>query len=91
MLAFEWNALRVGDRVAVHDDAAPHLSLGGGVVALVRTQRPAVNDVGIRLDAPGSGIVRPSRHAVHLVPVRRSGCWRCDESGSAPGDPAVPT
>lgn len=82
MLPFQWNSLRVGDRVAVHDDADPALELGYGVVCVVQTRWRAVNEVGVRLDEPGAAIMRPRRHAVHLLPLDRRDCWRC-ESGDA--------
>ena len=79
MLVFQWNALRVGDRVAVHDDLAPDFELSEGVVRSVRTWEGAANEVGIRLEGQTSGMLRPRRHAVHLLPIdERFPCWRCD-------------
>jgi len=78
MLPFQWNALRTGDRVMVHDDTAPGLDTSDGVVAIVESRRGFDNDVGIRLDSTGM-VVRPRRHAVHQLPNdRRFTCWRCD-------------
>lgn len=75
MLIFQWNALRVGDRVLVHDDLAADLGLREGVVRLVEVREGAANVVGIQL---GRGRVsRPRRHAVHLIPIDRESCWRC--------------
>lgn len=79
MLRFEWNALRPGDHVAVHDDADSSFALHDGVVTLVQTA-PRANDVAVHLDHAGSGpaVVRPRRMAVHLLPIDRSEpCWRC--------------
>jgi hypothetical protein len=77
MLLFEWNALRVGERVAVHDDASPDLELREGTVRLIQTRAGSSNEVAIRLDA-GSSTVLPRRHAVHLLPLDpRTTCWRC--------------
>jgi hypothetical protein len=78
MLLFQWNALRVGDHVLVHDDLDPDLELRDGVVTLVDTRRGGANDVGIRIGATGA-VQRPRRHAVHLTPLdERYSCWRCD-------------
>jgi hypothetical protein len=88
MLTFQWNALRTGGRVLVHDDDAPDLATESGVVAIVRTRRGSTNDVAIRSETTGR-IVRPRRLAVHLLPPdRRFSCWRCDaaaRSGTADG------
>jgi hypothetical protein len=79
MFVFQWNALRVGDRVAVHDDLDADLTLSEGVVQLVETNVHDANAVGIRLDDQQSGVLRPRRHAVHMLPLdRRFSCWRCD-------------
>lgn len=78
MLTFQWNALRTGDRVLVHDDDAPNLATESGVVAIVRMRRGYTNDVAIRIETTAR-IVRPRRQAVHLLPLdRRFSCWRCD-------------
>lgn len=78
MLAFQWNALKCGDPVLVHDDDSPGLDIHDGVVTIVETRRGGSNQVGIRIGATGK-IVRPRRHAVHqLPPDRRFSCWRCD-------------
>lgn len=87
MLPFQWNSLRVGERVAVHDDADVDLGLVEGVVCIVQTHRPEVNEVGIRLDN-GSAIVRPRRHAVHLLPVDGRPCWRCAAAADTAAGPA---
>ncbi len=50
MLTFQWNALRTGDRVLVHDDDAPNLATESGVVAIVRMRRGYTNDVAIRVE-----------------------------------------
>lgn len=84
MLPFQWNALRTGDRVLVHDDADP--ALGEGVVALVQTHVQADNDIAIRLTGTPSRTVRPRRHAVHMAPLdRRFECWRCAAADLRPG------
>lgn len=78
MLKFQWNSLRTGDAVMVHDDLDPNFALQTGTVELVETGRWYTNDVAIRIDHHGPLVVRPRRHAVHLVPLDRRSCWRCD-------------
>jgi hypothetical protein len=83
MLRLQWNALRVGDPVLLHDDhdlySAP---LVNGVVAIVQT-RPDTNDIAIRV--PGSvGVINPRRSAVHLIEIGpRDICWRCEARDAA--------
>jgi hypothetical protein len=81
--AVEWDGLRIGDRVLVHDDLSTldDFPLHPGVVATVnRTTRS--HAVGIRV-ATASGaatvILRPLRMQVHRDPHDPSDlCWRCD-------------
>jgi hypothetical protein len=74
MLTLEWNALRPGDHVLLHDDRDPKLTLRRGTVAIVQARSGAANDVVLRVD----GRVRQvRRHAVHLIPFDESDCWRC--------------
>jgi hypothetical protein len=88
MLRFEWNSLRHGDAVLVHDDADLTSPLIAGVVRFVQVGRGAAsNDVGIRLD--GGGMARPRRAAVHLTPVDTSDCWRCDVRAGGGADQDV--
>ena len=79
MLTFEWNALRAGDRVVVHDGATDASALFPGVVTSVNMRvRKGYNGVGIRIAATGGlhDIVWPSPFVVHLEgPDER--CWRC--------------
>ena len=80
MLRFEWNALKVGDAVLVHDDSSIPFDLRAGVVCMVDTRRDRSNDVGIRVE-PSGDLVRPRRHAVHRAPLDRwFECWRCEET-----------
>lgn len=80
MQRFQWNALRLGDHVAIHDDQADAYELMDGEVVIVQ---PAVrtNDIAFRVRphaATASVVVRPRRHAVHLLPVDADeDCWRC--------------
>ena len=78
MLPFQWNALRTGDRVLVHDDQALDAPAQDGAVSIVQAHRGSDNDIAIRIDATGT-LVRPRRHAVHQLPLDlRVSCWRCD-------------
>jgi hypothetical protein len=80
MMRLEWNALRVGDRVVVHDQADPELPLQPGTVAIVETRRGS-NDVGVSVaeKADGRRVVRPNRLSVHSDPLDSAeNCWRCD-------------
>lgn len=79
MLMFQWNALRVGERVMVHDDLDPSFGLRPGIVELVQTRRAGANEIAVRPEARASVIVLPRRHAVHLIPIDPAvPCWRCD-------------
>jgi hypothetical protein len=82
MLLFQWNALRIGERVQVHDDLDPLFELRAGTVELVQTRQAGANEIAVRLEDSASAIVLPRRHAVHLLPVDRAlPCWRCDAMG----------
>jgi hypothetical protein len=79
----EWDGLRVGDRVLVHDDLSTgeDFPLYSGVVVTVdRTTRS--HAVGIRVaDICGAEtpVLRLLRTQVHRDPCDRSEpCWRCD-------------
>ena len=82
MLTFEWNALRVGDGVLVHDPRDPGLALISGTVLMVETPKGkrSANGVGVRIAAGDAHeVVWPSHLATHRVPAGTSdGCWRCD-------------
>ena len=52
MLRLEWNALRAGDEVVVHDPGDPGMRLLPGVVTMVQTAKDS-NDIGIRVASPG--------------------------------------
>jgi hypothetical protein len=77
---FEWNALRVGDEVLVHDQSTAAMALVPGVVTAFNTLKGS-NSVGIRIAAPegdGAVIICPPRQAVHLSPFYPpEPCWRC--------------
>ena len=80
MMRLEWNALRVGDKVVVHDPTDPAMPLLSGIVALVETVS-GPNDIGVRVASTSDRprVLRPSRLAVHLDPLDPAEeCWRCD-------------
>ena len=89
MLQFEWDGLRRGDTVFVHDAADADLGLRAGIVTVVDA-RPSGHDVGIRLtDDPPGPVVRPGRFAVHLAAGEDHDCWRChDRRPPRPGSAA---
>lgn len=81
MLRLQWNALRPGDPVAVHDDAKSHSPLNDGVV--VRVQKAAdSNDVAVQINrtsAQQRAVIHPHRRTVHQVPRDPTeACWRCE-------------
>ena len=79
MIRLQWNALRVGDHVLVHDETDREMALAPGQVTMVQTMAGS-NDVTIRLDpTDGASTVQcPRRLAVHLDTLDPAeGCWRC--------------
>lgn len=89
MLRFEWNALRAGDNVLVHDPTAADMTLVNGVVAMIEAgvARKGANGVGIRLAAGAepSRILWPSHLAVHHDPHDPTEpCWRCQDLADHP-------
>ena len=88
MLKSDWNSLRSGDALLVHDPRDTNLLLVGGVVSMVQvpTGKKGVNRIGIRVgDGDESQVVWPSYLAVH----RDGGdltatCWRCAAIGPIP-------
>lgn len=86
MLRLQWNALRAGDKVFVHERAAD-MTLVPGVVAMIQTLEDS-NDIGIRVSPGKDGrtVVRPARLTVHLDPIDPAeSCWRCDTIAAAKG------
>ena len=81
MLRLEWNALRPGDHVLVHDPRTAEMTLTDGVVTSVDTHK-GLNGVGIRVGA-GHGetwVLWPSSFIVHRAPRDPTEpCWRCQE------------
>ena len=85
MLGFEWDSLRRGDHVLVHDAATLDLRVRPGIVALVDATRRR-RDVAVRYtDGADAGrVVRPGRFAMHYDPLTDArGCWRCAEAKTA--------
>jgi hypothetical protein len=80
MNRLQWNALQVGHRVLVHDEAEAGLPLVPGRVSMVH-EASGSNDVAIKIpSARGpSRVVHPARLAVHLEDLDpEARCWRCD-------------
>ena len=87
MLRLQWNALQVGDKVLVHDDADAELRLEPGIVVMVQTAHGS-NDLGVRVTSRDGHVrvVRPSRLSVHLDPRDATEeCLRCDVIAAAAG------
>ena len=82
MRAFDWNALRTGDKVLAHDPRTADLTLVAGVVVTVDTQKRGrgPNHIGVDVGT-GDGppvILWPARLAVHRDPREPAeSCWRC--------------
>jgi hypothetical protein len=79
MIRLQWNALRIGHQVLVHDESDPEMPLVPGRVAMIQTTNGS-NDVAIRIspDDGTTSIVRPRRLAVHLRRLDPAEhCWRC--------------
>jgi uncharacterized protein YwbE len=85
VLTLEWNALREGDKVVVHDQDKKERAPKRGVVALIDTESH-IHGVGIRTaNANGTNvIVWPSYLAVHRDPRDQAEpCWRCQALAEA--------
>ncbi len=92
MLRFEWNALRIGYKVLLHDWASADLTLSPGVVAFVDTHK-RLNGVGIRLSASNGErrVLWPSSHAVHRDPRHPTEpCWQCQAHAEKAERPEAP-
>lgn len=76
MLLFQWNSLRTGEAVMVHDDTNLSGPLEGGRVQFVQTGlSTGGNDIAVRLDS--GRLLRPRRGAVHTTSTGSRDCWRC--------------
>jgi hypothetical protein len=91
MLGMQWNALRVGDHVLVHDDADLTAPPTQGTVSIVQSRRDGWNDLAIRLSGGSGRVVRPRAGACHLLPLHSAGCWRCDILATAHVDDLEPS
>jgi hypothetical protein len=82
MLRFQWDSLRRGDTLFVHDAARPDLGLRPAEVAFVDSDR-SNGGVSVRyLDGDDAGrLVRPTRFSVHVDPTDEA-CWRCEDLAS---------
>jgi len=90
----EWNALRIGQYVLVHDESDPAAPLMPGRVTEIAPSR-GFNSVTIRVAPPGerARFVQPQRLAVHPdsgEPIES--CRRCESrfSSMRPSRPASP-
>jgi hypothetical protein len=84
MIRLQWNSLRVGHHVLVHDDDHA-MKLVPGRVTMIQTA-PGSNDLTIRITPPDgpSRSVHPRRLAVHLdTGAAAERCWRCEENNGA--------
>ena len=80
MNRLQWNALRVGDHVLVHDDAEPDMPLIPGRITAVEPESGS-NNITIRVASRGqqARFVRPRRLTVHLdTGETTERCWRCE-------------
>lgn len=80
MIRLEWNTLRVGHHVLVHDETKPGLPLVPGRVTMVHAASGS-NDLAIRIPSTRgkSKVIHPPRLAVHLEDLDpEARCWRCD-------------
>lgn len=85
MIRLQWNSLRVGHHVLVHDDADPAMTLVPGRVTMIQTA-PGSNDVTVRISPAGGPkrVVQPRRLAVHLdTGEATERCWRCETNLAA--------
>ena len=71
MLRMEWNALRVGDQVLVHDDDDLAAPLTEGTIRILQSRPSGWNDLAIRLTGSTGPVIRPRGGACHLLPCAR--------------------
>jgi hypothetical protein len=81
MLRFQWDSLRRGDHILVHDVGSADLGLRPAIVELLDSTGPR-RDIAVRYtDGPDAGrVVRPGRFASHPAPLTDAdlaACWRC--------------
>ena len=80
MFVFQWNSMRVGEHVMVHDDLDAAFSRSSpGIVKYVETREHNPNDVTIRVDGETFNSCARGGTQSHMLPLdRRFSCWRCD-------------
>ncbi len=78
MLRMEWNALRIGDHVLVHDDDDLAAAPVEGAIRVLQSRPGGWNDLAISLVGSTGPVIRPRAGACHLLPLHATGCWRCD-------------
>ena len=85
MLRFQWDSLRRGDHILVHDVHTTDLGLRPAIVELVDTSGPRRDIAARYTDGPDVGrVVRPGRFASHPDPLTGAAdCWRCAEAAAA--------
>ena len=89
VLRFEWNALRTGDDVLVHDPRSAEMTLTDGIVTGIDAHK-GTNGVGIRVggNSSATAVLWPSHLAVHGDPRDSTEpCWRCQELAERPAPP----
>ena len=76
MLRMQWNALRVGDQVLVHNDDDLVAPLAEGTIRILQSRPAGWNDLAIRLTGTTGPVIRP----------RGGACWRlCSRRGQEGG------
>jgi hypothetical protein len=85
MLRFQWDSLRRGDHILVHDVRAVDLGLRPAIVELVDSSGPRRDIAARYTDGTDAGrLVRPGRFAIHPDPLTGApDCWRCVEAAAA--------
>lgn len=92
MITFDWNSLRVGDRVVVHERTANRYQVAQpGLVQFVTLRRP-INEVGIRIESPsGPRVLWPTCPEVHAATSGAAAtCQDCIPATRAPAPTESP-
>lgn len=78
MIRGEWNNLRVGDLVQVHEPAFPATAATTGEVERIRIRAHGTSEVAIRLFDGERTLVWPQLTTVHRsARPSTAACWRC--------------
>ena len=85
MLRFQWDSLRRGDHILVHDVRTADLGLRPAVVELVDSSGPdATSPPATPTDPTPAGSFAPAASRSHPDPVTGAAdCWRCAEASAA--------